>query len=87
MSLVFNYSLSALIIISCELISFYESAFKCYQGMLLSVTSLCILVSILNSYDWLTSLYLIFVLMILLNDLVWNAYYTCYDIFTCNGNT
>ena len=72
-----------LIIISCELTSFYENTFKCCQGTLPSLTYLCILVYVLNSYDWLTLLCLIFVLMILLNDPMWNAYYICYDTFAC----
>ena len=72
-----------LVIISCELTSFYENTFKCCQSTLLSLTYLCILVYVLNSYDWLSLLCLIFVLMILLNDPMWNAYYICYDNFAC----
>ena len=46
------------------LLNFYKSAFKCYQCMVsLPYFFLYILVSMLNSYDWLTFLCLIFVLI------------------------
>ena len=45
------------------LLNFYKSTFECYQGTFPSLTSLYTFVSMLNSYDWLALLCLIFVLI------------------------